>query len=615
MTILRNTPIQRKLMILILSVSGAVLLLTCSAYFAYEIITFRQTTVKQLSMLGEIIAANSTAALAFDSREDADETLSALKVNRSIDAAALYDARGNLFAYYPSNKPASEFLSIKKGEGYFFERSHLIGFQPVVQGNKQLGILYLKANMNDMNDRLILYGSIAGLVIVLSFLVAFLLSRTLQKQISTPILALAGTARAISERQDYSVRATKLGSDEIGMLTNAFNGMLDQIQMQNLELSESSARMFAVMNSAMTAVIVIDANGFVSEWNTHAEKIFGWTREEAIGQELAELIVPPLYRENHRKGLHHFLKTGDGPVLNKLVEISAIRRDGSEFPVELTISPLKSRNVTAFCGFITDITQRKRAEEEIQSLNQRLEQKVEERTNELLVANKELEAFSYSISHDLRAPLRSIHGYMNIFSEDYADKLDDEAKRLMNIILSNAKKMGQLIDDLLAFAKLGRKDLDMAIVPMKYMVTTIYDELSKMEGHRQIEIRLSDLPDVKADSATIKQVWANLISNAIKYSKNVEKAIIEIGAEENENIVTYYVKDNGAGFDMRYYDKLFGVFQRLHSSREFEGTGVGLAIVQRIVARHGGKVWATAQPNEGATFYFSLARKKRDNAQ
>jgi signal transduction histidine kinase len=476
----RNIPIQRKLRTAILLTSGAVLFLTCTAFFAYEFFTFRQTTLTQLSTLGEIIAANSTAALAFDSPEDAAEILSALKAEKNIVAASLYDKKGNLFSQYPDSSAKNSVPSKPyKMEGYEFSSAYLEGFQPVMQGDRRLGTLYLKSDLKAMYNRFKLYAIIALLVIGFSSIMALFLSRILQKSISKPILALAETARAISDHHNYSVRATKLGADELGTLTDAFNQMLTQIQEQNQALSEFS---------------------------------------------------------------------------------------------------------------------------------QKLEQKVTERTGELEAANKELEAFSYSVSHDLRAPLRAIHGYMNIFKEDYVEQLDDEAKRLTNNVLSNAKKMGQLIDDLLAFSRLGRKELMKSMVPMKYVVNTIWEELSRMEGTRSIEFILKELPDSYADSTTIKHVWSNLISNALKYSGHKEKTVIEIGAEENEEFITYYIKDNGVGFNMSYYDKLFGVFQRLHSANEFEGTGVGLAIVQRIIMKHGGKIWAEAKPNEGATFYFSLPK-------
>jgi PAS domain S-box-containing protein len=419
---------------------------------------------------------------------------------------------------------------------------------------------------------------------------------------------LAETAKAISINQDYSVRAQKLGNDELGFLTSAFNQMLAQIQKQNVDLIESEERVRAVINSALSAVVVMDANGIITDWNLRAEKMFGLRAEKAIGMELANTIIPSHYREAHRKGLKHFMMTGKGPVINQFLEVSALRHDGTEFPVELSISMLKANDVITFCGFITDITERKKAEEEIKMFNQKLEQMVSDRTQELEIVNKELESFSYSVSHDLRAPLRSIHGYMNIFSEEYANKLDDEAKRLATIIMNNTQKMGRLIDDLLAFSQLGRKELTMTHASMKSIVENIWEEHRRLEGNKKIKCEISELPHAYVDTITIRQVWINLISNAIKYSRQKELPSIEIGAEEKEDMVIYHIKDNGAGFDMLYYDKLFGVFQRLHSQKEFEGTGVGLAIVQRIIVKHGGRVWAEAKPNEGATFYFSVRK-------
>jgi len=196
---------------------------------------------------------------------------------------------------------------------------------------------------------------------------------------------------------------------------------------------------------------------------------------------------------------------------------------------------------------------------------------------------------------------------MNIFSEEYASHLDDEAKRLMKIIQDNAKKMGQLIDDLLAFSRLGRKELMKAHISMTDLVNMVWDDLQKSEDHRDIKFTVSPMPVGYADSVTMRHVWENLISNAVKYTRNKPAAIIEVGCKTEGESKAYYVRDNGSGFDMRYYDKLFGVFQRLHSQEEFEGTGVGLAIVHRIISRHGGKVWAEAKPDEGATFFFTIA--------
>jgi len=479
-----NAPIQQKLMKVILLTSGVVLLLTCSTFFVYEYITFRQSSVQQLSTLGEIIAANSTAALAFDDQNAAVEILSALKAEPHIVAACLYDSIGNVFSYYPANLNKSTFPIVGEDNGYRFEGAYFGGFLPVIQSNNRLGTLYLKSDTGAMYARFRLYGIVALLVIALSFLVAYLLSKNLQGSISTPILMLAETAKAISTRHDYSVRAVKQDEDELGQLTDAFNHMLMRIQEQNIELNESNNKILA--------------------------------------------------------------------------------------------------------------------------FNQDLEQRVQERTAELEAANKELESFSYSVSHDLRAPIRSIHGYTNILQEEYSGVFDDEAKRLVQTILRNSKRMGQLIDDLLAFSRLGRKELTKHKVSVYDIVTVIVEEQKIIEGDRPMEISIQNLPPAFADISTLRQVWVNLISNALKYSRQKEKAIIEIGAFEKDQAIVYYVKDNGAGFDMQYYNKLFGVFQRLHSQKEFEGTGVGLAMVQRIISRHGGEIWAEAKMNEGAVFYFTL---------
>jgi PAS domain S-box-containing protein len=248
----------------------------------------------------------------------------------------------------------------------------------------------------------------------------------------------------------------------------------------------------------------------------------------------------------------------------------------------------------------------KQAEDAIRKLNEELEQKVIERTSQLESANKELGSFSYSVSHDLRAPIRAINGYAKILEEDYSEKFDPEGTKVLHSIMQNSKKMGQLIDDLLAFSKLGRKEVTVSQINMDDLVKLVREELLVEEGENIPEFNIKELPPAKGDQSLIKQVWINLISNAIKYSKYKIKTNIEIGAYEKDNFVVYNVKDYGAGFDMQYYDKLFGVFQRLHSQEEFEGTGIGLAIVQKIVHRHNGTVWAESILNEGTCFYFSL---------
>jgi len=256
------------------------------------------------------------------------------------------------------------------------------------------------------------------------------------------------------------------------------------------------------------------------------------------------------------------------------------------------------------------ITERKQAEKEVFNLNTQLEQHVIERTSQLEDANKELEAFAYSVSHDLRAPLRAVDGFSRIVMEDYGDKLDTEGKRMLGLIRSNTQKMDQLINDLLNLSRVSRRDLRYSDIDMTQMVISVFDETAPPDVKGNIRFQVDKLPDAFADPTFLKQVWFNLIANAIKFSSKKSKPEIKIGSRIENNTYTYFINDNGVGFNQEYGHKLFGVFQRLHKSEDFEGTGVGLAIVQRIIHRFDGKVWAESVEGKGATFYFSLPARK-----
>jgi light-regulated signal transduction histidine kinase (bacteriophytochrome) len=267
-------------------------------------------------------------------------------------------------------------------------------------------------------------------------------------------------------------------------------------------------------------------------------------------------------------------------------------------------------HLLGFVGIAEDITDRKQVEEKIRHLNEELEARVRERTEQLETAVKELESFSYSVSHDLRAPLRAIDGFTRVLLEDHSSALDGDGKKICSVVRDETQRMGRLIDDLLSFSRIGRSQMRRSLITTTTMVDAILQEILTPDARRHIAFDIGPLPDVYGDPNLLRQVWINLLSNAIKFSsKRAEPRIAITGTEAGHEVV-FSLQDNGAGFDMQYAEKLFNVFQRLHSLHDFEGTGVGLAIVQRIVQRHGGRVWAEGERDKGATFHFALPRKE-----
>ncbi len=473
-------------------ISGLVLLLTSAAFVGYEYWSFRQTMRSTLSVRGRILATNSTASLAFANDADARELLSALKADPHIVAAALYDQNGRLFAAYPAGLPGDALPAAPGPDGYRFERGNLIGFQPVAEAaGQRLGTLYLASDLAAVYDTFRLSGVIAVAVMAVSLLAAYLLSTALQGTIAQPILALAETAKAVSDRRDYSVRAPRLGADELGVLTDAFNHMLGRIEDQDRALRES---------------------------------------KEGLEQRVAE-------------------RTHELQERNE-----ALRRNAAQ----------------------------------------------------LLAANTELDAFAYSVSHDLRAPLRSIDGFSHVLLEDYAAQLDEAGRDSLQRVRAASQRMATLIDDLLKLARVTRSEMRTENVDLSGMAQDIAADLQRGAPDRPVEFAIAPGLGARGDPRLLRVALENLLRNGWKYTAKQPRPRVEFGSVDVNGERAFLVRDNGAGFDMKYADKLFGVFQRLHSAAEFEGTGVGLATVRRIITRHGGRIWAEGAVDRGATFYFTL---------
>ncbi len=365
---------------------------------------------------------------------------------------------------------------------------------------------------------------------------------------------------------------------------------------------KAEARYKALVENSSEGITLMDKDFKVIYRSPANSKVTGWTEEELSKKQSLDDVYPD-DRELLHLAVKNALEQSTKPVP---FQFRVKHQRGHYIWLEgLMTNMLTNPDVGAIVLNFREITERKVAEERIAQMNDELEQKVLERTGQLEAVNKELEAFSYSVSHDLRAPLRAIDGYASMVEEDYGKLLDEEGTRLLGNIQQNAKKMSSLIDDLLAFSRLGKKVIQKNRLDMNELLEGVLIDLGKSQKHHAA-ISSDELLPVRGDYSLIHQVLINLVSNAIKYSSKKEKPQVHISSRKDDNYVVYTVRDNGVGFDMKYAHKLFGVFQRLHTMDEFEGTGVGLAIVQRIVTKHGGQVQADSTPDEGSVFSFSL---------
>ena len=410
------------------------------------------------------------------------------------------------------------------------------------------------------------------------------------------ILVHLAQMAATTTEQKMAEEELRRREDELRAVGEVNAHLLDEVRRQNAQLEQrvakrteqlalSEARYRTLAEAAPQAIWMADPNGQITYYSPTWYELTGRTVEESLGDRWTEVLHPDEVDEV-RERWAHACATGDRYVAESRMR----RRDGSYMTASVVGAPVRDATgkILHWVGINTDITAHKGA------------------ATQLEAANRELEAFSYSVSHDLRAPLRAIDGFSRILLDDHAETLDDEGRRLLEKVVRNTQQMARLIDDLLAFARVSRRELEPRRVKLAPTARAIAEELRAAYPRREHEVRIGELPDIVGDAPTIRQALYNLIANAFKFSQTREHPVVEVGSFEQQGERVYFVRDNGVGFDSRYAGKLFGVFQRLHSPRDFEGTGVGLAIVKRVVERHGGRVWAEGQPDRGATFYFSV---------
>jgi len=496
--------ISRKVLLVKLATTLVALLLAIAAMVAYDLRLYREGWINDLNTQAELLGQMTAPALSFDDAKAARENLALLRYRPRILAAAIYDARGRLFATFPQAN--GEFPRLPEGDGMRVEGRELVVFKRITNDREILGTVYLRAEYA-LFDRLLGYLGIAAVVLAFGMGVAYFFSRWVHRVLVRPVLAITLLATEVTEKRNFALRADKLTADEIGLLAESFNTMLAEIERATRSLEASN------LESAR------------------------------------------------------------------------------------------------------EVAERRRAEEEIRRLNAELESRVQQRTTELQATNAEPETFCYSVSHDLRAPLRSIDGFSQALLEDFPKDVPEEAQRYLGRIRTSIQRMGQLIEDLLTLSKVSRGELARRDVDVGEIARQVSGELQGREPGRKVEVSVWDGMQANADPRLLRAALENLIGNAWKFSAKAEHARVEVGSLRDGDEVTFFVRDNGAGFDMRYANKLFGAFQRLHSANEYQGTGIGLATVQRIVHRHGGRIWADAKPGKGAVFFFTLAPGKAPATQ
>lgn len=481
----RRLTVRQKLMGLATLSSATALLSASVAFLVLDAHTFRETLVSRLSTEARIISFNCISPVLFGDAEAASATLQGLRADPAVRAALVFQGEtARPFASYAPDSEAAAALQARATgpDGHAFIENRLLVFHPILFEEKSIGRLAVATDLGALGERQRRYAAILPLILAGSLLVALAISKLAERSLSRPIIHLAETARAVSSRTDYSVRAASEGrDDEIGELIATFNEMLDHIEHQNNALEQAR-----------------------------------------VGLEL----------------------------------------------------------------------------------------RVENRTRELALANKELEAFSYSVSHDLRAPLRAIDGFSKALLATCGDKVGEQGRHYLDRVRAGTQRMGELIEDLLKLAKLSRKELVRESVDVSRIASRVADELARRPPIRNVQCDVAEGMMANADPQLLTILLENLVGNARKFSAKRAEPRVEIGCRADNGETAFYVRDNGAGFDMAYVDKLFGAFQRLHDASDFEGTGIGLATVQRIVARHGGRAWATGGVDKGATFYFTLERKQ-----
>lgn len=613
----RHIPIRKKLISMILITCLVALSVMSMVYMILEFTTYKTNLLRQVSTLTKVIAYNSSASLAFNSPQDAQEILNALKQETHIECAALFDSNGKIFAKFPANAADSIFPAKVQTEGFYFHNKHLMGIQRVYEKGTFLGTLYVKSDLKSLYGQLNQYFVIGILLTGFTLLLAYILSNYLQKSISSPIISLEITARKISEESNYTVRAIKYSNDEIGSLTDAFNQMLEQIEVQNKKIVSFNqelekkviARTFdlekekefveTIINSSIDSITVLDTNLNILKANKTAYRYFNYSGD-LTGKNIVEIIPDIVYTDafiNIKRALN-----------GEYVHIDRYRSLVTNTYFESFYIPLKDnrQNVIGMLNISHDITRLISSQMQLEEVN-----------SELMKTNHELEQFAYIASHDLQEPLRKIQTFTQLVDEN---KINPEQVGIYNNkIYHSANRMQDLIKDVLNYSKISTSHDAFIETDLNLILQNVKNDLELLIKEKNARIISTPLPTIKAIPLQMTQLFSNLIGNSLKYNNgspeiNITGKMINEKKEKNShnknNNISEFLelefKDNGIGFEQEFSEKIFHIFQRLHNKQTYSGTGIGLGICKKIVENHHGKIFAFGEPEVGATFKVIL---------
>jgi PAS domain S-box-containing protein len=631
MPLRRLRSIRDKLLALVLAANIGTLLAAGGMLLYNDLREYRRDLETEIRVQADIMGLATTSALEFNDAKAANENLALLKIRPEIVAAAIYTANGKPFArFVRAGTPPEMVPALAGAEGVSTENGELILFKRVATEHEILGTVFMRAHI-DLRHRLQDYLVMLSVVIAGSLLIGIAISTRLQASVANPILAVSAVARQVMQNRDFTLRAPRSTEDEVAELVDAFNDMLAEIGLRTTLLEESKLALEREIGERRATQHLLAGSELRHRSLVAAMTSLVWT-SNTTGSFTAPQPAWQTYTGQSPEaygvlGWRSAFHPDDQATVDRQWVLAINRREQFEFAArlyhtssaryrEISLRAVPVRDdegaLVEWIGTVTDVDDQRTAEREVRTLNEQLEGRVAERTRQLQEANRELESFSYSVSHDLRAPLRAISGFAEMLTRRHGKELSPEALRLLGVVVSEAGRMGMLIDDLLALGPLGRQATHMATIDMRGLALSVFEQLPHQDV--AVDWQLGMLPGCWGDIGLLRQVWVNLLSNALKFTSKTAQPHIEVGAVSDADKHTYFVRDNGVGFDVAHQAKLFGVFQRLHSDADFPGNGVGLALVQRIVTRHGGSVWADGKLGEGATFYFTVPRNQETDA-